>query len=233
MVEGELEKDMTPIFLKDLGMRFPTENSKRKYRYGLYECPYCGKEFEADCQNIKRKGNNTKSCGCLLGVRHKLSDHRLYKTWYNMLNRCTNPESKDYSYYMGRGISVCERWLSVENFIEDMFSSFEEGLSLDRINIDGDYEPDNCRWVNKTIQSCNTKKIRIDNTSGFRGVHKNESSWVCKIGIYHKEVFLGRFINPEQGALVYDTYVRENNLEHTKNFSDEEYFELLKKYKNA
>lgn len=227
------QNNMIPRLLKDLGMRFPTETSKRKYRFGLYECQYCKKEFEADIQNINRKGSRTKSCGCILGVKHKLSSHRLYKTWYNMINRCTNTNSKDYPYYGGRGISVCDRWLSIENFIEDMYPSFTEGLSIDRISIDGNYEPNNCRWADKTTQSCNTKKLRRDNSSGFRGVHVNGDRYIAKIGVYHKEIFLGTFSIPEQGALAYDTYVRKHNLEHTKNFYDEEYYKLLEKYKNG
>ena len=239
MVETELEKDMTPKLIKDLGMRFATEKSKRKYRYGLYECQYCGKEFEAGTQYVKR--GHTKSCGCQRkggnreNTTHGMTQHRLYKTWDNMMRRCHNKNTKTFKNYGGRGIIVCERWHSVENFIDDMFPSFEEGLSLDRIDLNGNYEPDNCRWTTREIQARNTRKIQKNNTSGFRGVswRKDIDKYRAYITINNKTIHLGYFYSPEQGALVYDTYVRENNLEHTKNFSDEEYYEMLEKYKGG
>ena len=236
-MEEEIEKDMTPKLIRDLGMRFPTENSKEKKRYGLYECQYCGKEFETAIQKVKR--GNTKSCGCQRKggnreyITHGVSQHRLYKTWIGMYDRCYNKNNKYFKNYGGRGITVCEKWYQIENFIEDMYPSFEEGLTLDRIDVNGNYEPDNCRWVTREIQQRNTRKLMKTNTSGFRGVSwgKDKQKYTINIWVEGKNIYLGYYHNPEQGALIYDTYVRENNLEHTKNFSDEEYYELLEKYK--
>ena len=108
-MEEITEKDMTPILLKDLGMRFPKENSKRKYRYGLYQCQYCGKEFEIQKHSIKR--GNTKSCGCLTTATHRLRSHRLYQTWFHMKARCYNEKNPNYINYGGRGIQICDRWM--------------------------------------------------------------------------------------------------------------------------
>lgn len=229
MCENQIEEYKT-VLLEDLGMKFPTKTSKQKKRYGLYECQYCGKEFITTFTQIKR--NPIKNCGCIpVNKTHGLTSHRLYKTWNSMLHRCYNEEDNYYHNYGGRGISICERWRSVKNFIEDMFPSFKEGLTLDRIDIDGNYEPENCRWASKLIQSRNTRKIRENNKSGFRGVswHKEKQKYRVNIKL-EKQTHLGYYHNPEQGALAYDTYVRENNLEHTKNFSDEEYYELVEKY---
>ena len=159
-----------PVLLEDLGMKFPTENSKEKKRFGLFKC-FCGNEFEAITSNIK--SGLQKSCGCLINqdkITHGLTNHILYTTWNNMIQRCHNSEHKYYKDYGGRGITVCERWHSVENFIGDMLPTYEEGLSLDRINPNGNYEPSNCRWATKSIQARNTRLLREDNKSGFRGV---------------------------------------------------------------
>ena len=86
-----------------------------------------------------------------------------------MIIRCNNPKSKDYKHYGERGIKVCDEWLDINNFINDMFPSFIEGLTLDRENHLGNYEKSNCRWVNRITQAENTRKIRENNTSGFRG----------------------------------------------------------------
>ena len=153
---------------------------------------------------------------------HGLSNHRLYKTWSGMMERCykTSKGSKNYSGYRGRGIIVCERWHNVANFIEDMFPSFIEGLSLDRINVEGNYEMENCRWVDKNTQAQNTRKIMITNTSGYRGVcwDKRECKWKVRITVNNKSKHLGYFTNPEEGARAYDQYIIDNNLAHTKNF---------------
>jgi hypothetical protein len=76
-----IEKDMTPLLLEDLGMRYPTDNSKKKRRFGLYQCQYCGKEFET--RTVDVKSGNTKSCGCQSKKyknTHGMTKHRLYNT---------------------------------------------------------------------------------------------------------------------------------------------------------
>ena len=103
-------KDMKPRFIEDLGMRYPVENSTRKYRYGLYECQYCGEEFETLLSNVKI--GRTKSCGCQrinkTGITHGLTQHRFYNTWCSMKHRCYNSKRQDYKWYGARGITVCE-----------------------------------------------------------------------------------------------------------------------------
>jgi len=100
----ELEKDMTPILLEDLGMRYPTENSKRKYRYGLYQCQHCGEEFETRTQSIK--SGHTTSCGCLAkegnNKAHGLIKHPLYTRWAGMHQRCYNENNHKYKNYGAR-----------------------------------------------------------------------------------------------------------------------------------
>lgn len=90
---------------------------------------------------------------------HGLSQTRTYEAWKHMIQRCTNPHAKHFSYYGGRGITVCERWLSsFENFLADM-GERPPGLTLDRYpDNDGNYEPDNCRWATWTQQAANRRK---------------------------------------------------------------------------
>jgi len=226
----EIGKDMTPILLEDLGMRYPTEKSKRKHRYGLYQCQYCGKEFEAQIHHIKN--GETKSCGCLTST-HGLTKHRLYKTWYQMKARCYNEKNLNYKDYGGRGIQVCERWLDINNFIEDMYPSFVEGLTLDRIDVDGNYEPDNVRWTTQTIQMRNTREIYRTNTSGYRGVSwkKRRNNWGVQIRVNNTRIYLGAFKTALEAGKAYERYVRLNNLEHnfTPALIEEEIEELNKK----
>jgi len=212
-----------PELIRDLGMRFPTENSKRKYRYGLYKCPFCNNEFEALTAHIKSE--KQKSCGCLNrdnshSIKHGLTKHRLYSIWKGMMARCYNMNTNNYINYGSNGIRVSERWHNVANFIEDMFPSFIEGFTLDRKDVTGNYEIENCRWVDRSTQAQNTRKIRNTNKSGYRGVfwHKGTGKWLVRITVNYKKKHLGYFTSPEEGARAYDQYIIDNNLAHTKNF---------------
>jgi len=214
-----------PVLIEDLGMRYTKPTSLQKRRYGLYKCS-CGAEFECVIQSVKY--GYTQSCGCYnklktkeRTVTHSLSYHRLYPTWDAMIRRCFNIKNHKYESYGGRGITVCDRWKDINNFIEDMYPSFKEGLTLDRRDNDGNYEPSNCRWSTKTIQSQNIKRIRKNNSSGYKGVFFNtqKDKYQAKIQIQRVQKHLGFFDNPRTAALAYDRYVIENDFEHTKNFS--------------
>lgn len=86
--------------------------------------------------------------------------HPFYMAWTNMKSRCNNPNSTQYSWYGGRGIRVCERWSSFDNFYEDMFLSWAIGLELDRENNDKDYCKENCRWVTHKVNCQNRRPKR-------------------------------------------------------------------------
>lgn len=88
--------------------------------------------------------------------RHGMSDNPEHRTWTRIRERCNNPNHGDYAYYGGRGIKVCERWNVFENFLADMGP--RNGLTIDRIDNDGNYEPGNCRWVTQAEQCRNRGK---------------------------------------------------------------------------
>jgi hypothetical protein len=101
-----------------------------------------------------------------------------YSIWIGMRQRCTNPNAPHYGCYGGRGIKVCERWQLYENFLSDM-GERPTGLSIDRVNNDGDYEPSNCRWATKQEQVENTRSNR---TLTLNGETLTLSAWARRLG---------------------------------------------------
>lgn len=111
--------------------------------------------------SYKLRTGHTTSCGCEQKVRtsaalttHGASAARspTYRTWKEMRNRCRNPAATQWRWYGGRGVKVCARWETFENFLADM-GPRPQGASIDRVNPDGDYTPDNCRWATAKQQA--------------------------------------------------------------------------------
>ena len=208
------------ILIEDLGYLYPNENSKSRARFGIYKCGFCGTNFKANTYDINR--GYIKSCGCYhkrrakeSNITHGLGATKLYKIWGDIKRRTLNPKHKHYKYYGGRGITICDEWLDVQNFYNwAMSNGYSDELSLDRIDNDGNYEPNNCRWTTQTIQTRN-KRVYKNNTSGYKGVSydKRAGSYRTYITINKKRIRLGYFTTPEGGAIAYNNYIIENNLE--------------------
>lgn len=139
--------------------------NKSGHKLFLCRCDCGGKILTS--KSALQRGDN-KSCGCLRGNMHGMSNTRIYKLWQDIKKRCYNENNRAYKYYGGRGIKMCEEWkndfLSFYNWAIN--NEYSDELTIDRINVDGDYEPNNCRWVTNEIQANNKTSNRyftIDN----------------------------------------------------------------------
>ena len=103
-----------------------------------------------------------------------MSRTKTWKVWAGMRERCINPHARHFNHYGGRGISFCDRWNSFENFLADM-GERPTGMSLDRINVNGNYEPGNCRWATSVEQARNKRNSCV--LTGF-GETKTASEWI-------------------------------------------------------
>ena len=166
----------------------------------IFQCRCdCGNMIETQSGNLL--SGATKSCGCLGGEKHGMYETPIYHVWMNMRQRCYNPKRKDYQDYGMRGIKVCSRWRhSFVNFFEDVGQP-PKGMTLDRVDNDGDYCKDNCRWTNPT-QQCRNQRIRKDNTSGIKGVYWNKDTkkWRVQINVHYKCINLGSYISLTEAA---------------------------------
>lgn len=130
-----------------------------------------------------------KSCGCLRKVtgeangsfKHGMRNTKLYNSWVAMKKRCLNKADEHYPNYGGRGITVCPEWMEFDSFYEwAMSSNYKDGLTIERIDVNGNYEPSNCKWATAKEQADNrrtTVHITVD------GVTKNATDWAKTLGV--------------------------------------------------
>ena len=137
----------------------------------------CGNLCVVSGANLRRKA--TRSCGCLRAT-HRLKGTREHRTWQAMRQRCMNPENPKFKDYGGRGINVCRRWESFENFLADMGTCPSRGSQIDRINNNRGYEPKNCRWVSCKQNNRNRRDNRI---LEFNGEKRCLAEWAEVAGL--------------------------------------------------
>ena len=112
---------------------------------------------------------------------HGMSQSKLYKRWRGMIDRCNNPKTVNYKYYGKKGVTVCKEWLTFEPFYEwAVANGYREGLTIDRIDINGNYEPSNCRWATRKEQNNNAS---FNHPMTYKGVIKNQGQWAEMLGV--------------------------------------------------
>lgn len=174
----------------DLTVIEPTP--RRQHGNVVWACSCaCGHRVEVNANKLRF--GITKSCGCRKGrvaterniarTKHGHAKTRkqspTYRTWQSMIARCTKRDAEQYPNYGGRGIKVCDRWTSFENFLADM-GERPKGMTLDRKDNEGNYEPSNCRWATSK-QQCNNRRGNF--VLEWNGVTKTLSEWADDLGV--------------------------------------------------
>jgi|TARA_R100000501_G_C2627736_1_gene121704 hypothetical protein len=158
--------------------------------FWLCEC-ICGTRRNVRQDHLIR--GTSKSCGCYRKEfnplqRHGMAGTKFYKTWRRMKDRCNNSSLQYYENYGKRGIKVCDRWMGFENFRDDMYESYlehikeygEKNTSIDRINNNGDYSKENCRWATRSEQQRNKRNNRY---LTYKGETKLLVEWAEKLNL--------------------------------------------------
>ena len=169
--------------IEDKGMS--TNQNGYKYHYWLCVCD-CGNTVLAKVPMLNN--GRTNNCGCMTsskiskaGTKHGLSNTRLNGIWRKMKDRCNNPKCPSYKNYGGRGINVCDEWQSFEPFYEWAINNgYRDDLTIDRVDVNGNYEPQNCRWADYKTQANNTRRNVY---LSYQGETKTLAEWVEITGI--------------------------------------------------
>lgn len=152
-----------------------------------------------------RTKSDIRSAGELM---RRFSD--THKSWTQMRSRCHDPNNDAYPRYGGRGITICDRWSIFENFLADMGVRPSRNHSLDRVDSDGNYEPENCKWSTPLEQTLN-RRMMGNNKSGFRGVswRRREQRWYAQISLQYRVIHIAISNDKEEAAWMYDQWALE------------------------
>lgn len=192
---------------------------------------------KCDCGNITivRHGDlrngSTVSCGCYNYEKESAaktqgySRTKLGNVFEGMKQRCNNPKNKNYEQYGGRGIKICTEWLNDPKKFFDwaIKNGYKEGLSIDRIDVNGNYEPDNCRWADNEAQ-CLNQRLRKDNKTGHKGIYYSEGVYRVQIRRNKKRYYFGSYKTLPEAVKVLEeakAMVKEAQPDEPKLFGDE------------
>lgn len=200
--------DLTGQRFGKLTAVFPVPDNAHRARWHCV-CD-CGNEKDVLQQNLTN--GHVRSCGCLHAdvnrkkiaaynssagrESHHETKTRLYRIWIGIKSRCLGKTASSFKSYGARGISVCDEWKNSFSAFREwaLQNGYSDSLTIDRIDVNGDYCPDNCRWVTVSVQQFN-KRLSSRNKSGITGVSFNKASnkWVANIRIDGKQKYLGMF----------------------------------------
>jgi len=182
---------------------------------------------------------STTSCGCVqkentskTKTTHGLTKHPLHRVWLGIKKRCDNENDLRYKDWGGRGITICDEWKNKFKTFYDwcVNNGWNGKLQIDRINNDGNYEPNNCRFLTAQENNGNKRLIMSSNTSGYRGVSFIKSKGCFRVKISHKNetVYLKYGFSTAKGAAIArDIYCIKNNIPFTLNFPELIYWMAL------
>lgn len=159
--------------------RVKSPTNSDHHAYWICKCA-CGNYVVVIGKDLRN--NHTRSCGCLRKQRvgethrtHGKSKDRLFFVWQSMINRCNNEKDKSYNYYGGRGITVCDEWRKFEPFCDwVMANGYNDSLTIERNDVNGNYEPTNCRWATRKEQANNTRRNHLIT---YNGKSQTISQW--------------------------------------------------------
>ena len=218
--EGNIIGSNRIVFISEVASQV---KGSMRLRYAKFQC-HCGNFFETKICAVKT--NHTTSCGCIRRIRHleSITTHgmrhtSIYNTWDAIRQRISNENSAWFKNYGGRGIIMFPPWIHDFQLFLEYVSALPnygvKGLTLDRINNNGNYEPGNLRWTTYHIQLTNTR-MKKTNTSGYTGVSWFQNHWVSQIQIMYKNVKIGYFDTKEQAVTARNNYIIVNNLSEYK-----------------
>lgn len=206
--------------IKEVG-RSPS--NKRRF---LCKCD-CGNELEVIMSSFTT--GHTTSCGCehrRIVTKHNLSYKRIYQIWNGMVYRCSEKErpAKVWKKYGARGIRVCEEWKNFMNFYNWAINNgYKENLTIDRIDSDKGYYPENCQWADYKTQNTHLKSKH-----DCVGVYYNKGHWYSYITVNYRQIYFGKFNTQKEAADARNAYIDEHHLPNKKSKCDVDVDKLLK-----
>jgi len=199
---------------------FPSGNGARR---AYFLCPICNSEFVSIIRNVKSL--SIRSCKCLKrdlfkrrATVHGMRYSPIYDRWIDMKKRCYNKKNKSYPYYGGRGISVYEEWIedfaAFHNYVSTLSRYGERGVTIDRINNNGNYEPGNIRWTDMSQQAIN-RRNKVSG-SGYVGIYCNFGGFEARIVIKGTTIYIGFFKEKIDAINARNKFIIDNDLDECR-----------------